>query len=118
MEIDIRTNIAKNIKRFRKEKGMTQEQLGYYLNVAKTTVSTWELGTSLPDAEKLFQICFILCVSLSDMYGGDTVAREDKLLSRTESEIVDAYRRAPEGRKDSVRALLDVEGKGIKYSAS
>ena len=30
MEVDIKHNIAQNIRNFRKAKGLTQKQLGYY----------------------------------------------------------------------------------------
>ena len=117
-QIDIRTNIARNIRKYRDAKGLTQEQLGDILGKKKTTVSTWELGTSLPDAETLFYICQILCVSLSDVYGGEPTPRDSKPLSRVEVELVDAYRATTEGRREAVRALLDIEGKGVKSSAS
>ncbi len=39
--------IGENIKRLRREKGMTQEQLAELLNITNAAVSKWEKGDSL-----------------------------------------------------------------------
>ena len=36
--------LKENIKTLRKSKGLSQEELGNKLNVARQTVSKWELG--------------------------------------------------------------------------
>ena len=38
--------IGETIKRFRKSKGMSQEELAVKLNVVRQTVSKWETGVS------------------------------------------------------------------------
>ena len=43
-------SIGKFIAALRKEKGLTQEQLGEKLGVTNKTVSRWETGTYLPPA--------------------------------------------------------------------
>ena len=47
----MKINIAENIRRFRKERGLTQEQLAEVLDVTVGAVSKWELGSSVPDIE-------------------------------------------------------------------
>ena len=42
--------IGENLKRLRKEKGLTQEQLAERLNVSFQAVSKWECGDGYPDA--------------------------------------------------------------------
>ena len=42
-----------NLKLIRKRKGMTQEELAIRLNVVRQTVSKWEKGLSVPDADLL-----------------------------------------------------------------
>ena len=44
-----------NLKTMRKEKGFSQEQLATRLNVVRQTISKWEKGLSVPDAELLIQ---------------------------------------------------------------
>lgn len=45
--------LSDNIKNLRKNKGFTQEELANKLNVVRQTVSKWEKGYSVPDAEML-----------------------------------------------------------------
>jgi transcriptional regulator with XRE-family HTH domain len=65
----VRNEIAKNLAYFRKEKKLTQEDLGQQLGVKRNTVSSWESGINAIDVEVLFQICQILNVSVSDLFG-------------------------------------------------
>ena len=53
----------------RKEKGFSQEQLATRLNVVRQTVSKWEKGISVPDAELLMQLAEVLNVNVSDLLG-------------------------------------------------
>lgn len=61
--------IDKNIKRFRKTKGISQEEIAVELNVVRQTVSKWENGLSVPDADVLIQIAELLDVSVSQLLG-------------------------------------------------
>lgn len=58
-----------NLKLYRKEKGLSQEQLALKLNVVRQTISKWEKGLSIPDAELLTKLAEILDVSVSDLLG-------------------------------------------------
>ena len=42
--------LNENIKRIRKSKGLSQEELAIKLNVVRQTVSKWENGLSVPDS--------------------------------------------------------------------
>lgn len=71
--------IGENIKHFRKEKGISQEELAVRLNVVRQTVSKWENGRSVPDADVLVQIAKMLEVSVGELLGteADNVAAID-----------------------------------------
>ena len=45
--------ISQNIRRLRKEKGMSQEQLAQALHVTRQTVSAWERGIAQPGLDVL-----------------------------------------------------------------
>lgn len=51
----------------RKNNNMSQEQLADRLGVSRQAVSKWESGTSMPDMEKIMQLCKILNCSLDDL---------------------------------------------------
>ena len=49
-----------NIRNIRKDRGLTQEELAIRLNVVRQTVSKWEKGLSVPDADMLQKLADIL----------------------------------------------------------
>lgn len=61
--------IGENIKAIRKNKGMTQEELAIKLNVARQTISKWEKGLTVPDAEMVQKISEILDVDIKQLLG-------------------------------------------------
>ena len=40
----------------RRKAGLSQEDLGYKLNVTRQTVSKWELGQTTPEMDKLIEM--------------------------------------------------------------
>ena len=61
--------LSDNIKNYRKQKGYTQETLAQSLNIVRQTVSKWEKGYSVPDADMLEKLSEVLEVSVSDLLG-------------------------------------------------
>ena len=61
--------LNENIKLQRKAKGMSQEELAAKLNVVRQTLSKWENGLSVPDAEMLIRIAEALDTSVSELLG-------------------------------------------------
>lgn len=61
--------INENIKIYRKKKGISQEEMAVKLNVVRQTVSKWENGLSVPDADVLIHIAELLEVSVSQLLG-------------------------------------------------
>lgn len=64
--------LSENIKVFRKQKGYTQETLAQALNIVRQTVSKWEKGYSVPDADMLEKLAEVLDVSVSDLLGSSS----------------------------------------------
>ena len=69
--------LHENIAKIRKERGLTQEALSVKLNVVRQTISKWEKGTAVPDADTLCRIADALDVSVSTLLGGSE--QEDKI---------------------------------------
>lgn len=61
--------LKENIKAIRKAKGLSQEELAEKLNVVRQTVSKWEQGLSVPDADLLIAISEILETPVGTMLG-------------------------------------------------
>lgn len=63
--------LGDQIKKYRKEKKMSQEELAIPLNVVRQTVSKWENNLSVPDAELLIRIAEVLEISVSKLLGAE-----------------------------------------------
>ena len=48
--------LNENIKAIRKAKGLSQQELAVKLNIVRQTVSKWEQGLSVPDADLLIAL--------------------------------------------------------------
>ena len=53
----------------RKKNGFSQEELGAKLNVARQTVSKWELGETTPEMDKLIELSKIFEISIDELTG-------------------------------------------------
>ena len=65
-----------NLKTLRKNKGLSQEELSIKLHVVRQTVSKWESGLSVPDAEMLIRISEILETSVNEILGESIEEKE------------------------------------------
>lgn len=61
--------LNENIKRYRLEKNMTQEELADKLHVVRQTVSKWENNRAVPDADTLVRISELLDVPVLKLLG-------------------------------------------------
>lgn len=69
---------GENLKAMRKAKGYTQEELAIKINVVRQTVSKWEKGLSVPDADVLSQVAEVLDTKVSVLLGGTITEETDK----------------------------------------
>lgn len=61
--------LNENIKKLRKSKGLSQEELAIKLNVVRQTVSKWENGLSVPDSSMIILLADELDTSVSTLLG-------------------------------------------------
>ncbi len=56
-----------NIKKFRKSKKLTQEQVAEKLNVSRQTVSKWESGETIPDIYNCCELAKLYEITVDDL---------------------------------------------------
>lgn len=69
--------LSENLKNLRKTKGITQEELAIRLNVVRQTISKWEKGLSVPDADTLIILADFFEVSVSELLGSKVEKEAD-----------------------------------------
>ena len=69
--------IGKFIAILRKEKELTQEQLGEKLGVTNKTISRWENGNYMPDIEMLSLLSKEFDVSINELISGERLLLDD-----------------------------------------
>lgn len=68
------------IKVLRKKRGISQEELALQIHVVRQTISKWENGLSVPDADQLIALANVLQVSVNELLGQesrDSIANEE-----------------------------------------
>ena len=64
-------SIGNRISKYRREKGLTQEELAAKLGVSSQAVSKWENDASCPDISLLPQLCRTLGISTDELLTGN-----------------------------------------------
>lgn len=72
----MKLSLGENIRRLRRARDLTQEQLADRLGVTYQSVSRWEVGTAYPDIELLPAIADIFSVSVDELLGVPETERE------------------------------------------
>ncbi len=98
-----RERLAARLKEYRKLIGLSQQELAKKINTPQTTISAWERGVIMPDANQLPDIASALNISFSELCGLPDEKNEDRLL-------IDAYHKADDVTKRNVRLLLGLGG--------
>lgn len=67
-----------NLRKFRKNKKMSQEKLAEKMNVSRQSVSKWELSESYPEMSNILKLCDIFHCTINDLVN-DTLIDIDSL---------------------------------------
>lgn len=110
-------DIRNLIKNRRLELGLTMKEVAAACSVTEATVSRWESGEiENMRRDKIFALANALSLSPAEIMGWP--APVSFSVSEAEMSLIIAYRRAPESRREAVRALLDLEEKGTAASSA
>ena len=64
------SDVAKNIRKYRAQRTLTQDGLAEKLHVTRQTVSNWETGKNQPDLDMLEALAKALEIDVSALFGG------------------------------------------------
>jgi transcriptional regulator with XRE-family HTH domain len=106
--MSIRDEIAKNLRFYRKKRGLTQKEFAKLLGVNSSAVAHWELGHNSIDVDNLMLACDILDVSPAQIYGRDSIPKKLELTAE-ENQLLMMYRALDERGKTTVKNLLNWE---------
>ena len=82
---------GQRFSRLRKNKGLTQEDVALRINITAQAVSKWENDISSPDISILPELADMLCVSLDELLGKETIKPMEIL---------------PEGQRKDINKLI------------
>lgn len=94
------------LKRLRKEKGLTQEQLAERFYVSSRTVSRWETGSNMPDVAILIELADFYDVDIREIIDGE---RKSEIMDKeTKETLLKVAEYANEGHRKSQSRILGV----------
>lgn len=88
--------IGKFIAERRRERKLTQAQLGELLSITDRAVSKWERGLSLPDSSIMVKLCEILEITVNELLCGEKIEmpENEKLINENIIELLKQKERA------------------------
>jgi len=96
-------SIGTIIKRLRREKDITQEQLAEYLGITSRAISQWECDRNSPDISQIPILCNIYEVSSDELLGID-VSNKNKQIDELYNEM---YQMAADGNQAKAVELAE-----------
>lgn len=111
--------IGKFIAECRRQRKMTQSELGEKLGVTEKSISNWENGRNMPDLSLFKPLCEELNISLNDLMSGEKV-KEKEYRDKLEENIIntiDYSNKKIESRNVFIGLLLIVFGVLISITA-
>ena len=94
-----------NVRRLRKSRDMTQEQLAGILGVERATVAQWEAGMSYPRMGTAIELVKFFGISLDDLMADHMVDASDAP-SADELKLLGIYRSLDENGRETALRLL------------
>lgn len=97
-------DFAKNLRKFRKQKRLSQVKLGAMLGYGYTAIANYESGRNTPALKDLMKLATILEVSLDELAG----FTPDPKRSKREEQLLDGFWSLKEQEQEVVIKLIHV----------
>ena len=102
--MDLNKNFGKNLQKYRKYRGLTQEKLAELIGVDVTSISSIETGKYFPSADNLSKLAMVLQIRLNDLFEFDSMNTEEEMYKDILN-IIDSFKNDKK-RLNSIRVFL------------
>jgi transcriptional regulator with XRE-family HTH domain len=103
-------NIGNNLRRYRRGRDITQEDLANVLGVSFQAVSKWERGEGYPDITLLPAIAAYFIVSIDELFGMDETRKNEKI----QEYIKEAWSKRGNGTPEELDSASDVYREAVR----
>lgn len=93
------------IKKLRKEKQLTQKELGEKLNITDKAISKWERGLSFPDIAVLKDLAEFFEIDISELLNGERGKKQEIDIEKAIKEAIENYKNIEEKKKEKVQKV-------------
>ena len=93
------------IKELRKEKQLTQKELGEKLNITDKAISKWERGLSFPDIAVLKDSAEFFEIDMSELLNGERGKKQEIDIEKAIQEAIENYKNIEEKKKEKVQKV-------------
>lgn len=106
----IKLKFNEKLIKLRKASGLSQEELGNKLNVARQTISKWELGETTPEMDKLGELSNLFEISIDELVKDNAIP--NTIIKEIDQRKVESLYKDSQNVKSVIRIYL-VIGTGI-----
>lgn len=106
----IKLKFNEKLIKLRKASGLSQEELGDKLNVARQTISKWELGETTPEMDKLGELSNLFEISIDELVKDNAIP--NTIIKEIDQRKVESLYKDSQNVKSVIRIYL-VIGTGI-----
>ena len=106
----IKLKFNEKLIKLRKASGLSQEELGDKLNVARQTVSKWELGETTPEMDKLEELSNLFEISIDELVKDNTIP--NSIIKEIDQRKVESLYKDSQNVKSIIKTYLII-GFGI-----
>lgn len=117
--------LAKNLRKYRKARGYTQDKLSKYLNISRQAYSNYERANRDPDIGLLIKLCELYNVSMEELiikpfnqtyiiheagdyhFAIEEGSPDSIILMQDEIDLILKYRDSSSGTRAMIHTLLD-----------
>jgi len=79
--MNLKKELGEKIKRIRKQRGYTQEELAEKIDISARNLSNIELGISFPKPETLEKFLKAMDISTQTLFSNDSIKTDEELLN-------------------------------------